>query len=274
MYCTADDVYEATSLSATEVAEANVNAFILAAEKMVDRTTFTTYWNVEQNGTASSGGATTLVQTGAGWTNDAYNDMWVWVYGGTGIGQMRKITDTTTDTLTVDTAWDTNPDDTSTFRVIYAATEPYFDEDVDGDGTDTYYLDEYPLQILESLSINSTSITTTNVYQYKKIGKIVLSNDAEKGNFDDNKPQLVDMTYWWGVYPLPYEVKRYVIVCASINTLSAQMGGTFNVPSTYSLPEGSVTVGQAYINIKSTWDTLMKEKEALELILIKYPRIL
>ena len=49
------------------------------------------------------------------------------------------------------------------------------------------------------------------------------------------------------------------------------MGGTHNIPSTYSLPEGAVTIGQAYINIKGTWDTLMREKTALELKIIKYP---
>jgi hypothetical protein len=273
-YCTAADVYAATSLTVSEVAEASVEAFIKSAEKEVDRVTFTTYWNVEDSGTATAGGNTTLTETGSAWTVNGYAEMYVWIYGGTGEGQVREIVSNTADVLTVDRAWETNPDTDSTFRIIYTATPAYFSENIDGDHTATLFLDEYPLRILESLSISDTSITTSNVFQYNKLGKLILSSDAEKGVFDGSDYQQVDIAYWWGVYKMPYEVKRYCVVTAAINTLSAQMGSTHNIPSTYSLPEGSVTVGQAYINIKGTWDTLMKEKASLAAILIKYPRIL
>jgi len=96
------------------------------------------------------------------------------------------------------------------------------------------------------------------------------TDDAEVSYWTSKKAQLNVISYWWGVYPLPYEVKRLTEVYAAIMCLEAQMGGTHNIPSTYSLPEGSVTIGQAYINIKGTWDTLMREKAALELRIIKY----
>ncbi len=73
------------------------------------------------NGTASSGGATTLVDTGIGWTIDAYIGYYVEITSGLGIGQVRLITGNTTDTLTVAT-WTTNPDSTSVYQ-IYKNTE-------------------------------------------------------------------------------------------------------------------------------------------------------
>jgi len=61
------------------------------------------------------------------------------------------------------------------------------------------------------------------------------------------------------------------MVYAALKGLMAQAGGTHNIPSTYSLPEGSLTIGQAYINIKGAWDMLNKEKIDLESKITKYP---
>jgi hypothetical protein len=71
-------------------------------------------------GTASSGTSTTLVDTGIGWTADAYVMNLLHITGGTGSGQYRTILDNTTDTLTVTRAFDTNPDGTSTYEILNA----------------------------------------------------------------------------------------------------------------------------------------------------------
>jgi hypothetical protein len=52
------------------------------------------------SGTASSGSSTTLVCTGKGWTNDQWINYQVRITAGTGVGQIRVITDNTNDTLT------------------------------------------------------------------------------------------------------------------------------------------------------------------------------
>lgn len=270
MYCTTDEVYEATLLTTSEVPAANVTEFIRSAEAEVDAFTHTTYWNVEDSGTATSGTSTTLVDSGQSWTTNAYADMYVWIHSGTGSGQMRQISSNNSTSVTVGSAWSTNPDSTSQYRIIYTGTDPYFNSSIDGNGARTFYLDPYPLRILEALTINSEVITTSTVYQYKDQGKITLGDDSEKTVFENQKPQLINIQYWWGVYPLSYLIKRYCIVCAAMKTLAAQIGGTHNIPSTYTLPEGSVTIGQAYVNIRETFNSLQSERNDLRKQLIVY----
>ena len=67
-------------------------------------------------GTASGATGTTLVDTGIGWTADRWIGAYVRIVGGTGVGQIRAITDNTTDTLSVAT-WDKIPDATSEYVI-------------------------------------------------------------------------------------------------------------------------------------------------------------
>jgi hypothetical protein len=67
-------------------------------------------------GTATSGTATTIVQTGKTWTASSWINSQVRITGGTGAGQIRTITANTADTLTVAT-WTTTPDATSTYVI-------------------------------------------------------------------------------------------------------------------------------------------------------------
>lgn len=67
-------------------------------------------------GTASSGGATTLVDSSKSWAIDQWISYQVRITGGTGIGQIRPITDSNGTTLTV-AAWTTQPDATSTYAI-------------------------------------------------------------------------------------------------------------------------------------------------------------
>ena len=270
MYVDTKYVYGMAGITSTEVGETAVESAILAAESVVDRLTNTTYWNVEYNGTGSSADATTITDRTANWSTNLYSDSLVWIYSGTGSGQSRFITSNTSTVITVDDSWDTVPDNTSKYRLVHTGTKAFEEELRDGDNTDELFVDNYPLMILQSLTIDSVTVTPANVYQYKKQGRLVLSTDAEASNFPSKKAQLNVINYWYGVYPIVEMVKRLTGIYASLFVLQTQMGTTHNIPSTYSLPEGSCTIGQAYINIKGTWDTLMKNKVYMEELIPKY----
>lgn len=78
----------------------------------------------EATGVVDSAGNTTIIDAGLAGLNNRPDDFWnggaVIITEGTGRGQTRKISDfdSATGTVTVDTAWTTNPDTTSTFRLI------------------------------------------------------------------------------------------------------------------------------------------------------------
>lgn len=73
-----------------------------------------------ETGTAQGGAASTITLSGsASSTNDTYNTMQVLITGGTGKGQKRTISAYVgaTRVATVDTAWEINPDSTSTYSI-------------------------------------------------------------------------------------------------------------------------------------------------------------
>lgn len=271
MYVTTDYVYGMAGITSTEVDSTAVENAILAAEGVVDRLTNTTYWSVENSGTASSSTDSTIVDSTQGWTPNIYINDYVWIYSGTGSGQMRTITDNDGTSLTVEEDWDTNPDTTSKYRIIHSGTNAHIENELrDGDNTNEIFTNNYPLQILEAVEIDSIEVTPSKIYQYKESGKLMLKSTAEAQVFTNKDAQLTSLTYWFGVYPISQLVKRLTGIYASLFILQTQMGTTHNIPSTYSLPEGSVTIGQGYINIKGTWDTLMRNKEYLEKLVPKY----
>lgn len=60
----------------------------------------------------------TIKKTGAAWGVNAYQNMMVRIYSGTGRGQERLISSNTADTLTITPVWTTNPDATSDFEIL------------------------------------------------------------------------------------------------------------------------------------------------------------
>lgn len=74
------------------------------------------------DGTATGGSTTTVVQTGAAWTINAYTGAFVNVGFGTSVGQVRQITSNTADTLTVSPAFDAAVVAGDTFRIEAEAT--------------------------------------------------------------------------------------------------------------------------------------------------------
>lgn len=87
--------------------------------------TFAIYANsnpiISDEGTAQAGGASTItLRAGASATDDIYINAFVTILSGTGSGQTRIISDYVgaTKVATVDSAWDTQPDNTSIYAVI------------------------------------------------------------------------------------------------------------------------------------------------------------
>ena len=63
----------------------------------------------ETGGAATSGGASTLVDTGISWATNEWAGGVVTLISGTGLGQRRRVVSNTTDTLTVSPIWTINP---------------------------------------------------------------------------------------------------------------------------------------------------------------------
>lgn len=105
----------------------------------------TTTQDVKDSGTVSSGTSTTLSDNSKSWTANAYTNYFVRIIGGTGAGQVRSIVSNTTDTLTVTTAWDTQPDTTSNYQIASSVIEfgledIYYEESIGtGDGSTTAF---------------------------------------------------------------------------------------------------------------------------------------
>lgn len=74
------------------------------------------------SGTAESGTGTTLTDSDQAWDGDEWVPGVVEIKGGTGSGQIRHVTDNTATTITVTEAWETTPDETSTYEVINTST--------------------------------------------------------------------------------------------------------------------------------------------------------
>lgn len=277
-YCSTGDVYRTAGITSTEISTADVTQQILEAEAFVCRHTKNIYYKTNlDNQTATDAANTTITVSGAGWTANDYANQYVYIISGTGSGQYRKITSNTTDTITVDRAWTTNPAAASTFRIFYVPSDfnPYVDatdsEAYDGNGLKYFYLPKYPLNALESLVVANTTVTTTAVYQWRATGKLQMKNTAEKSLFSSAYPQEIEVKYWYGITSLPYDVKRVVELRAAIQILGQQMGGTFDDPSTVTLPEATISVGQAYINIRSSLETLKEEYNELLKTIKVYP---
>lgn len=95
--------------------------------------------------TATSGSATGITKTGAGWTVNAYKGKIVNLISGTGSGQFKQILSNTADTITISGSnWDTNPDATTHFTILELGNSLYFKQEgttmwgFDGTNVTTY----------------------------------------------------------------------------------------------------------------------------------------
>ena len=75
--------------------------------------------NLYDSGTADVGGGNNeLDDTSKAWDADEWNGGYVYIWQGTGAGQLRSISDTTTTQLIVSVNWTTNPDATSGYTIV------------------------------------------------------------------------------------------------------------------------------------------------------------
>ncbi len=96
------------------------------ADAAIDRATFAVDTGLQtiRSNTAQAGAAGTVtLDASASATTDFYVGLWVFLTGGTGVGQVRVITayNGTTKVATIAPNWATNPDNTSTFALLHAA---------------------------------------------------------------------------------------------------------------------------------------------------------
>lgn len=114
------------------------------------------------------------------------------------------------------------------------------------------------------MTIDSVSVTPSNVYQYKASGKLDLTNpDAEETRFSDTHKQLVELQYVFGVYPLPRIIKRLCIILAAMRALTAQIAGTYDDFANMTLPHVSASKGEPYLNIQSSLNYMQGEARGI-----------
>ena len=86
----------------------------------------------QQEGIASGGDETELIDKKATWQNDQHNNKWVWITSGTGSGQARQIKKTSPNTLHIARKWTIPPDSTSCYVISWV-----FEGRVTSDSTST-----------------------------------------------------------------------------------------------------------------------------------------
>ncbi|MBW2672960.1 MAG: hypothetical protein JRD89_06015 [Deltaproteobacteria bacterium] len=92
----------------------NINSIVLKAMNTSDEELYT-------YGTAGAGSSTTITLAGGtSWATDFWKDAYIFIWHGTGVGQIRQITASTNADPCVCTvaAWDTNPDNTSDYTIV------------------------------------------------------------------------------------------------------------------------------------------------------------
>ena len=269
-YCTVTEVKQAIDFPETDapIEDDVIQEFIYDAEEEIEDIYKTHFGNVEDNGTASSGTVNTLVDSTKTWLTATeekpvtnFAGYVLWIYGGTGAGQYREIGSNDNTTLTVTENFDTAPDATSLYRITKLA---YLDEVVDGTGTDTMFTRKQPLINVNYLKNNDIEVTIDSLWIYPTQAKIVAgSNTCEINSFSDAYPQLTEIKYVYGVYPLPRIIKRLCIILAAMRALTAQIAGTYDDFANVSLPHMSASKGEPYLNIQASLNYMQGEARGI-----------
>lgn len=102
------------------------NSETLTPSAVSGNITLTTTSSKHDTGTAQAGASTTItLKSASSGTDDYYNGLYITITGGTGSGQIRIIEDYvgSTKVATVDRAWTTTPNNTSTYSITSFTTE-------------------------------------------------------------------------------------------------------------------------------------------------------
>lgn len=262
-YCTVEQVKEAIDFPSdgAPISDTAINGFILDAEEEIENIYKTKFGDIGDNGVANGTfSSTTFSDSTKQWETNQWVGYVIWIYGGTGSGQYSEIQSNDDTTLTFN-AVATVPDSTSKYRIVKLG---YKEETIDGTGTNEMFVNQQPLINVNSLVIDSTSVTPSNIYQYKDSGRLKLKSNAEVQFFSNREPQLVELKYIYGVYPLPRIIQRLAVCIAGIRTLTAQIAGTYDAFSSVTLPGGfSGNKGEPYTNIRSSLDYLQGEAKGI-----------
>ena len=274
-YCSTDDVYRYAGIGSDVVSTANVEEFIKEAEVEVDNFTQSTYWQLATSATASAGDTDTLTTTGL--TEDEHVGNVIYIKSGTGLGQYRIIMTNSTTVITVDRDWTVEVDNTSVYQIFHTGTIAFKNTLEDGDGQYTTFVEDFPLVNLESLEIDSTSVTTTNVFQYKDVGQLTLGTDAEYTNFKAGR-QTVETKYFFGVWNqytnnVSALIKKYTAITAAMMSLASQIGGTYDDVTVFSLGPMSGSLGEPYTNIREGILKLKEERKRITTKLTIYQHL-
>ena len=132
-------------------------------------------------------------------------------------------------------------------------------------------LEKCPVIQVNTLTIDGVSVDPSNIQIYKESGLIKLKNTSSVGEFTYGE-ETIEINYYWGEIPeyqygefdIPIEIKTYCALVTAVAALVTQMGGTFDDLSTFSIPNVSGTVGQAYINIEGTVKRLVDRINSYE----------
>lgn len=267
-YCNADDVRRQMGITSSDISDADVNEFIIMAQDEVDALTHTTFLKVQDSGTATDGDTTTVTDSGASWEADEWNaegdltsGYMVWIHTGTNSGECRTIIDNTTNALTVSPAFTSAIDNTSQYRIV---KNTYQNETFTGDDTEIYFTKEYPLLVNPySLTIDSTSVTISNIYITTPWGKLQLGSSAEQTTFKDTYPLLCNLKYYPGVYPIPVQVRDLCAVLAGIMAAVNMIGGTYTFATGYTVPDMSIQKGVPYPHFDRALSAMTQKRDWL-----------
>lgn len=263
-YCTVAEVKSAINFpsASAPVSDADIATFIGYSEEEIENIYHTKFGNIDISSEATSGTTTTVVDSNQTYTINEYIGYVVWIHTGANAGEYREITSNTSTSLTVSPAFTSAIDNTSNFRITKLG---YKDQTVDGTGTETMFTEFQPFISLNSLTIDGSSVTTSLVYQYPESGKLLLGKaGSEVSIFNNNNPQLINLKYVYGVYPLPQIIKRLCIILSGIRTLVSQIAGTYDDFTNVSLPGGFTgSKGEPYTNIREAVSGLQGEARGI-----------
>jgi hypothetical protein len=148
-YLSQDELEQMADITVTNSAEADDQ--ISQAEEMIDSYVGPQdkFYDETLTGLASAGASTSITLESAQQNTfdiDYFKLCEVEIIGGTGAGQRRKITGSTkAGVLTIDTAWDTNPDTTSYYKISQIGKFPRdIDVDTYTSGSNTTYYKQIP----------------------------------------------------------------------------------------------------------------------------------
>lgn len=144
-----------------------------------------------------------------------------------------------------------------------------------GDNGNVLMLKKYPVISVDNLSISQTAVTPGNVDVWENIGKLILTNDAEKTTFESESDgsRGIEITYTYGISDPPQNVKRLTECIAAVQILTAQLGGTYNDITSFDIGGINASLGEPWTNIDAAIRRLQSEIDWLLKNIQKQPYI-